>query len=108
MRALLKYMKWGLYLLTILFVGYFIALLSNEEFASLLNDKFDFYLYLQTIHIFLSLSVLFVIWSNDLYDKWQKIDQTLIVVFFSIIGLWIWFVKFYPKFLKFEKDKLDD
>lgn len=105
---LLKYMKWGLYLLTILFLGYFIALLSSEEFASLLNDKYEYYLYLQLVHVLLSLSVLFVIWSNNLYDKWQKIDQTLIVVFFSIIGLWIWFLKFYPKFLKFEKENNDD
>lgn len=97
-------MKWGLYLLTILFVGYFIVLLSNEEFASLLNDTYDYYVYLQFVHVLLSLSILFVIWSNDLYDRWRKIDQTLIVIFFSIIGMWIWFVFYYPKFLKFENE----
>src|SRR5690606_31053559 len=105
MRLLLKFIKYGLYLLTILFVTFFIALISNQEFASLLNDKIDFYIYLQLIHIIVSLTVIFIIWINRFYDKWQKIDQTIIVLFFSIIGLWIWFALYYKKYIAFEEKK---
>jgi len=105
MKTLLKLIKYFLILLTVLFVGYLAVYFSNEELASVLNEEYDFYIYLQLIHVFLSLSVLFILWSNNLFSTSSKIDQTLLVFFFSVIGLWIWFVVYYKKYVKYENEK---
>lgn len=101
-------MKWMLYLLTILLVGYLVILFSKHELASVLNEKYNLYVFIQIIHVILSLSVLFVVWSNDLYNKWKKIDQTLLVLFLTIIGLWFWFSKYYKNYVKFENEKANE
>lgn len=108
MRILLKCLKWGIILLTALFVCYFATFIFDEDLASILNDQYDMYVYIQILHIFVSLSVLFVLWSNNLFDKWQKMDQTMIVLFFSIIGLWIWFALYYNKYVIYQEQKSEE
>jgi len=108
MKTLFKIIRWSLYLLTLLYIVFFITFLSSDELSTLLNESYNLYLVIQLIHIFLALSIFFIIWSNTLYDKWNKVDQTLIVLFFSIFGIWIWFLLYFKKYIIYENNKTDD
>ena len=59
-----------------------------------IDEKYNLYIVFQVLHIVLSLTALFVVWSRDLFDKWGKIDQTLIILLLSVFGLWIWYIKY--------------
>jgi len=45
------------------------------------------------------------VWSSQLFDRWKKIDQTLLVVFLSIFGLWFWYKKYGKIYLHHENTK---
>lgn len=94
MNVLLKYFKIGLFLITVLLIGYILGIFLFHDTTFYLNDKYSLYVLFQVLHIILSLTALFFVWSRDLFDKWDKIDQTLIIVFFSVFGLWIWYFKY--------------
>jgi len=105
MQALLKVIKWLLVLLTLLLVGYFFGVYLFHEKVFYLNEKYRFYLLIQIVHLATSLSVLFVIWSSQLFDKWKKIDQTLLAVFLSVFGLWYWYKKYSATYIKKANEK---
>jgi len=73
-----------------------------------INETYYLYVVIQSIHVICTFSVLFVVWSNNLFDRWSKIDQSLLILFLSVIGIWIWYLKYFPKYKKFEKDDLDE
>lgn len=100
MKTLHKSIKWMLWVLTLLIIGYLLLIFVFHDKAFYLNEEYKIYMYIQIVHVILSASVLFIIWSSNLFDRWKKIDQTLIVVFLSVIGLWIW----YSKYFKIYKD----
>lgn len=100
MKIINKFFPLSLILLTVLFIGYFIALFLNHDKVFYYNEKFGIYIVLQIIHIIVSVSSLVMIWISSEIDKWKKIDQTILIVCLSIIGLWIWFLKYYKKLIK--------
>lgn len=104
MKLLLNIIKWLLILLTILLIGYLLGIFLFHDTAFYLNEKYHIYAIIQVVHVAASLSALFVIWSSPLYDKWKKIDQTLLVVFLSIFGLWIWYNKYRRSYLKYAQE----
>lgn len=105
MKTLLKVIKWLLIVLTILLVGYMLGIFLFHEKVFHINEKYRIYLIIQLVHLAASLSALFVIWSSSLFDRWKKIDQTLLVVFLSVFGLWTWFIKYRKIYLHHENTK---
>lgn len=99
MKTLLKYIKWIIIVLTVLIVGYLLSIFFFHDTAFHLNEKYSIYIIIQIVHIAASLSALFVIWSSNLFDRWKKTDQTLLVIFLSFIGLWLWYVKYHNVYL---------
>jgi len=93
-----------LWILTLLIMGYLFLIFVLHDKAFYLNEEYKIYLYIQIVHVVLSVSVLFIIWSSDLFDRWKKIDQTLLVVFLSLIGLWIWYLKYHKSYLNEENE----
>lgn len=108
MKKLLKGIKWMLVVLTILITGYLLSIFLFHDAAFYLNEKYSIYLIIQIVHVAASLSALFIIWSSNLFDNWKKTDQTLLVIFLSIIGLWIWYIKYHAVYLKkYEEQELE-
>ncbi len=105
MKTLLKVIKWLLIVLTILLVGYILGIFIFHDAAFYMNEKYRIYLVIQLVHLAVSLSALFVVWSSQLFDRWKKIDQTLLVVFLSVFGLWIWYMKYSKIYLHHENTK---
>ena len=105
MKALLKVIKWLLIVLTFLLVGYILGIFLFHDTVFYMNEKYRFYLLIQIVHVAVSLSALFVIWSSQLFDRWKKVDQTLLVVFLSVFGLWIWYMKYIKIYLHHENIK---
>lgn len=104
MKVLLNLIKWLLILLTILLIGYLLGIFLFHDTAFYINEKYHIYAVIQVVHLAASLSALFIIWSRPIYDKWKKIDQTLLVVFLSIFGLWIWYNKYSKVYLKYDDE----
>ncbi|WKW47087.1 hypothetical protein P3875_03230 [Myroides sp. JBRI-B21084] len=102
MNKLFKVIKWLLVVLTILLVAYILGFVMFHDTVFFLNEKYKIYVVFQLMHVAATLAVLFVIWSRQLFDTWKKIDQTLLVVFLSIFGLWFWYLKYSDKYLKSE------
>lgn len=94
MNVLLRCFKMGLFLISILLIGYVLGIYLFHDTTFYLNEKYNLYVVFQVLHIVLSLTALFVVWSRDLFDKWGKIDQTLIILLLSVFGLWIWYIKY--------------
>ncbi len=105
MKTLLKVIKWLLIVLTLLLVGYILGIFMFHDTVFNINEKYRIYLIIQLVHLAASLSALFVIWSSQLFDRWKKIDQTLLVVFLSVFGLWYWFTKYSKIYLHHEHTK---
>ena len=85
-------------------MGYLLSIFVLHDKAFYLNEEYKIYLYIQIVHVVLSVSVLLIIWSSNLFDRWKKIDQTLLVVFLSLIGLWIWYLKYHKSYLNEENE----
>lgn len=100
MKTLLKYFKWVLLLLTVILVGYLLSIFFFHDTAFYLNETYGIYIIIQVLHIAVSLTALFVIWSSHKFDNWAKIDQSLLVLFLSVIGLWIWYGKYKKEYLE--------
>lgn len=105
MKALLKVIKWLLVALTVLLAGYILGIIIFHDAAFYMNEKYRIYLVIQVVHVAVSLSALFVVWSSALFDGWKKIDQTLLVVFLSVFGLWYWYNKYGKIYLDHENTK---
>lgn len=105
MNALLKVIKWLLIVLTVLLVGYMAGVFLFHEKLFYINEKYRIYLIIQLVHLAASLSALFAVWSSQLFDRWKKVDQTLLVVFLSVFGLWIWYVKYRKIYIQHENTK---
>ncbi|SEI02580.1 hypothetical protein SAMN02927937_02822 [Paenimyroides aquimaris] len=105
MQTLLKMIKCLLIALTILLVCYILGISFNHDTVFYLNEKYSIYIIIQLIHLAVSLSSLFVIWSSNLYNRWKKTDQTLLVVFLSVFGLWYWYVKYHKTYLNDDSTK---
>ena len=95
MKLLIKIFPKLLILLTLLFIGYFTALALNHDKPFYYNEEWGFYIILQIVHVIVSVLALLMIWASKKFDKWQKIDQVILVIFLSIFGLWIWYFKHY-------------
>lgn len=104
MKALLQFIKWPLIVLTLLLIVYLVLIIVLHEKAFYWNEEYKIYMVIQVLHVIVSLSALFIIWSSNLYDRWKKIDQTLLVVFLSVIGLWIWYKKYMNSYLNHDKE----
>lgn len=102
MKKIFKAIKWLLIALTVLLAAYIFGFVLFHDTIFFLNEKYKIYVIFQLIHVAATLAVLFVIWSRQLFDTWKKIDQTLLVVFLSIFGLWIWYFKYSDKYLQSE------
>lgn len=98
MIKLLKIFKWVLLLLTVILVGYLLSIFFFHDTAFYLNETYGIYIIIQVLHVAVSLTSLFVIWSSTKFDSWKKVDQSLLVLFLSVIGLWIWYVKYQNKY----------
>ncbi|WCM41522.1 hypothetical protein MG290_11255 [Flavobacterium sp. CBA20B-1] len=105
MKALLNVIKWLLLALTVLLLAYICGITFFHDIVFYMNEKYKIYLIIQLVHLAASLSALFVIWSSQLFDRWKKIDQTLLVVFLSIFGLWYWYKKYGKIYLDHENTK---
>jgi len=105
MKTLLKVIKWLLIVLTVLMVGYILGIFLFHDTVFYMNEKYRIYMIIQLVHLAASLSALFVVWSSQLFDRWKKIDQTLLVVFLSIFGLWFWYKKYGKIYLHHENTK---
>lgn len=105
MKALLNVIKWLLVALSVLLVAYILGITLFHDTVFYMNEKYKIYMIIQLVHLAASLSALFVIWSSQLFDQWKKIDQTLLVVFLSVFGLWIWYAKYRKTYLHHENTK---
>jgi len=101
MKTIVKCYPFLLFFLTIILVGYLVALFIDHDKTFFFNEKFGFYIIIQGMHLILSLSALFLIWSTSLFDRWKKMDQTIVIVCLSVIGLWYWYRKYYKKYKKY-------
>lgn len=100
MKILLKIQPYLLIGITLLIGIYMIALAIDHDKTFHYNEKFGIYIIIQLVHVLLSMSTLVIIWSSNSIDIWKKIDQTILVVCLSIIGIWIWYTlhyRFYKK-----------
>ena len=100
MQTLLKMIKWFLIVLTVLLVCYIVGISLDHDTVFYLNEKYSIYIIIQLMHLVVSLSSLLVIWSSNLYNRWKKVDQALLVVFLSVFGLWYWYVRYHKTYLK--------
>lgn len=98
MKAILKSIPWLLVLLTVLISTYLVALYFNHDKVFYYNEKYSFYVVIQVVHVLLTLSCLLIVWSNSKNDKWIKIDHSILVFCFSIIGIWIWYLRKFKEY----------
>ena len=80
-----------LIILTFAELLYLILLFSNLLYLGGYNLVNNLEMGLQLFHIVVALIVIKYIWVNELVSTKLKIENTLLVLIFGIIGMWLWF-----------------
>ena len=95
-----KRLKILLIIATIIQISYIVILITNHDFFVTVNNKYNTDKIISIISYLIISILLWYEWKVIISEKKNKINNTLMLLFLGIIGMWLW----YPN--KKELDKI--
>ena len=75
---------------TILFITYLVIIYANTELWLKLNSLYRSDMLFTVINITLTIIIMWYNWSHLPIEKEKKIENTWMILFLGIIGIWLW------------------
>ena len=89
----MKNLKSILILLTTVELLYFFIVFYDQEFWVKMDNEYKINIILGLFHIIVVGIFIKNIWNDNLIENKEKVNNSLMIVFLGIIGMWIWLPK---------------